>query len=355
MGADKLPNASRQEIITKQAKIIGFDAIGFCNAELPLEAGQNLYRFLEKSHHGEMEWLKEKAAWRTSPQALWAEANSVIMLGHNYSPDENPLNKLTQKTIGNISCYAQNEDYHDIIKKKLKQLAGWLAKEYGCDVKVFVDTAAVMEKPLSARAGLGWQGKHTCLVSREFGSWLFLGAIFTTLPLINNQQSPTDKQDGCGTCTRCIDICPTAAFTGAREIDARKCISYLTIENKGQIPVEYRKAIGNRIYGCDDCLAVCPWNKFAKTANESAYHPRKELKAPLLRDLITLDNESFRILFRKSPVKRIGLERFTRNVLVAIGNSDDKSLLPIITPLAQSESPLIAEMARWAIEELQKI
>ena len=342
-----MDNIIKQKIHDK-ALSIGFDAVGFCAADLPLEAGKNLHDFLAKNYHGDMGWLVERSGWRASPNALWSEAKSVIMLGHNYAPPTNPLEKLTQKTIGNISCYAQNEDYHDIIKKKLKQLAVWLAHEHNCDIKVFVDTAPVMEKPLAEQAGLGWQGKHTCLVSREFGSWLFLGAIFTTLEI------PPDEiqKDNCGSCTKCLDICPTQAFTNAREIDARKCISYLTIENKEQIPLEYRKAIGNRIYGCDDCLAVCPWNKFAQTARETAYHPRSEIQAPLLHDLVLLDDSTFRALFRKSPVKRIGRDRFIRNVLVAIGNSGDISLIQTIEPLTNDNSPLVAEMALWAIEEL---
>jgi epoxyqueuosine reductase len=335
--------------IEEQAKTMGFDAVGFCAADLPLEIGTNLYNFLENNHHGDMGWMLEKAPYRSSPNALWPEAQSVIMLGHNYAPYSNPLEKLERKEIGNISCYALNEDYHDVIKKRLKKLAGWIAQKYSCDVKVFVDTAPIMEKPLAQQAGLGWQGKHTCLVSREFGSWLFLGAIFTTLKISPDKSTG----DNCGSCTKCLDICPTNAFTGPREIDARKCISYLTIEHKGQIPLEYRKAIGNRIYGCDDCLAVCPWNKFAKTASETAYHPRSELQSPLLKDLTLLDDTTFRSLFRKSPVKRIGRDRFVRNVLIAVGNSEDPSLLPIIYPLKNDASPLVAEMAQWAILELK--
>lgn len=358
----------KQEII-KQARALGFDATGFCPAQLPAETGENYSGFLAKSHHGDMEWLKERASWRANPGVLWPQARSVIMLGHNYGPESSPLEKAGKKQIGNISCYALNDDYHDIIKKKLKQLARWLVQNYPCELKVFVDTAPVMEKPLAAQAGLGWQGKHTCLVSREFGSWLFLGSIFTTLDLINpvggeaeapylepvekdRDPPPHPPQDGCGSCTRCLDICPTQAFTAPREIDARKCISYLTIENKGQIPLEYRKAIGNRIYGCDDCLAVCPWNKFARNAQEAAYHPREALKAPLLRELVMLDDAAFRELFRKSPVKRIGRDRFIRNVLVAIGNSGDTSLLPVISGLTGDPSPLVCEMARWAAGEL---
>ncbi len=337
-----------KQLICNKALEAGFDTAGFCRASLPPETGQNLSGFLANNYHGEMGWLQEKATWRSSPANLWPEARSVIMLGHNYAPDHNPMEKLAKKSSGNISCYAQNEDYHDIIKKKLKQIARWMAQKYGCEVKVFVDTAPVMEKPLAQSAGLGWQGKHTCVVSREFGSWLFLGAIFTTLEI--EPDEPT--ADSCGSCSKCIDICPTSAFDGPRKIDARKCISYLTIENKGQIPLEFRKAIGNRIYGCDDCLAVCPWNKFAKAASENAYHPRKNIRSPLLKELAALNDAEFREMFRKSPVKRIGHERFIRNVLVAIGNSEDAELLPITQNLTLAESPIISEMAKWAMAEL---
>jgi len=342
-----------KKTIEQQAKKIGFDAVGFAPADLPPEIAENLAGYIDAGNHGEMGWLAEKADWRANPKNMWAEAKSVIMLGHNYAPAENPLKKLSKKTIGNISCYALNDDYHDVIKKKLKQLAGSIATKYGCDVKVFVDTAPVMEKPLAAMAGLGWQGKHTCLVSREFGNWLFLGAIFTTLDITPNSQPLTT--DHCGTCTRCLDICSTNAFIAPRQIDARKCISYLTIESKEQIPLEYRKAIGNRIYGCDDCLAICPWNSFAKTAQEAKYQARDELKNPLLKDLVTLDDANFRELFRKSPVKRIGRDRFVRNVLVAIGNSEDASLIPLIEPLMHDPNPLVSEMANWAKKELSEI
>ena len=342
-----MPDATKN-FITSYAKEIGFEAVGFCAAELPSEIAENFAGYIEAGSHGDMTWLAERANWRTSPKELWGEAKSVIMLGQNYAPEQNPLAKLVQKTIGNISCYALNNDYHDVIKKKLKQLAGEIAHKYNCDVKVFVDTAPVMEKPLAEAAGLGWQGKHTCLVSREFGNWLFLGAIFTTLEI------PPDapQKDHCGSCTKCLDICSTNAFIAPRKIDARKCISYLTIESKEQIPLEYRKAIGNRIYGCDDCLAVCPWNSFAKTARDAAYHPREAIKSPLLADLVVLDDAKFRELFRKSPVKRIGRDRFVRNVLVAIGNSEDTSLIPIIQPLMSDNSEIVAEMASWAIGEL---
>ena len=355
--------------IGEKARELGFDAVGFCAPELPVSASADLSEFLAKNHHGDMGWMAERAHLRASPSTLWPEARSVIVLGHNYAPAENPMLKLAHKTTGNISVYALNEDYHDVIKKKLKQLARWLAESQGCDVKVFVDTAPVMEKPLAQAAGIGWQGKHTCVVSREFGSWLFIGSIFTTFvipseaegssppppdPSTSLRSAQDDKTDHCGSCTACLDICPTQAFSAPRQLDARKCISYLTIEHKGQIPLEYRKAIGNRIYGCDDCLAICPWNKFAQDAKEAAYHPREELKAPLLADLVRLDDAHFRALFRKSPVKRIGRDRFVRNVLVAIGNSEDASLLPVIAPLTQDASPLVAEMAGWAIEELRK-
>jgi epoxyqueuosine reductase len=342
--------------IQAKALSLGFDAVGFTSPDLPASAQQGLSEFIASGHHGDMGWMEEKKDRRADPKTLWPEVKSIIVVGHNYAPETNPLEKLAHKTTGNISCYAQNEDYHDVIKKKLKQLARWVAEEFACEVKVFVDTAPVMEKPLAESAGIGWQGKHTCLVSREFGSWLFLGSIFTSIPakagILNDLQGPRFRGDLCGTCRACLDICPTNAFTAERKLDARRCISYLTIEHKGQIPLEFRKSIGNRIYGCDDCLAICPWNKFAKTSQEMAYHPRKELEAPLLSELLRLDDTAFRALFRKSPVKRIGRDRFVRNVLVAAGNSQDAALAPIITPLLADPSPLVAEMASWALEQL---
>ncbi len=350
-----------KEDITLKAKSLGFDAVGFTTPDLPASAASGLHEFLENGHHGEMAWMAEKFERRADPKTLWPEVQSIIVLGHNYAPETNPLEKLAQPTIGNISCYAQNEDYHDVIKKKLKALARWVAEEFSCEVKVFVDTAPVMEKPLAESAGIGWQGKHTCLVSREFGSWLFLGSIFTSIEIpakagiLNDLQGPRLRGDLCGSCRACLDICPTQAFTAERKLDARRCISYLTIEHKGQIPLEFRKSIGNRIYGCDDCLAICPWNKFAKTSQEMAYHPRKELEAPLLSELLRLDDTTFRALFRKSPVKRIGRDRFVRNVLVAAGNSGDASLVPAITTLLSDPSPLVAEMAGWALEELDSL
>jgi epoxyqueuosine reductase len=282
------------------------------------------------------------------PRVLWPGVRSIVMLGVNYGPDENPLALLAHRTHGAISAYAQGDDYHDIIKKRLKVLARWLAAATGDDVKVFVDTAAVMEKPLAQAAGLGWQGKHTNLVSREFGSWLFLGAIFSASDL------PRDEADTdhCGTCTACQEICPTAAFPAPYKLDARRCISYLTIESKGAIPREFRKAIGNRIYGCDDCLAVCPWNKFAQAGREAKLAARAELRAPSLAELARLDDAAFRALFAKSPVKRIGRDRFVRNVLIAIGNSEDAALADEAKRLLGDESPLVRGAAVWGLAQL---
>ncbi len=295
-----------------------------------------------------MDWLANEPSRRASPKVLWSEVRSVIMLGMNYGPDENPLAMLEQTTRGNISVYARGDDYHDLIKKRLKSVARWLIAQAGGDVKVFVDTAAVMEKPLAHAAGLGWQGKHTNLVSREFGSWLFLGAIFTTLDL------PRDDADvnHCGSCQACLDICPTDAFPAPYRLDARKCISYLTIEHKGTIPRELRAAIGNRIYGCDDCLSVCPWNKFAQEGHEAKLAARDELRAPKLADLSRLDDASFRALFTRSPVKRIGRDRFMRNVLTAIGNSGDISLAPEARRLLEDPNPLVRGAAVWALSRL---
>ncbi|MCI5047639.1 MAG: tRNA epoxyqueuosine(34) reductase QueG [Aquisalinus sp.] len=340
---------TRKEEIRKKARAEGFDAVGFATATLPAEVAQGLSAWLAAGHYGSMTWMEDRQSQRVSPDALWPDAKSVIMLGLNYGPDDNPLQKLTLKDQANISVYAQNKDYHDIIKKRLKRIGRWLCEVHDCEVKVFVDTAPVMEKPLAAKAGIGWQGKHTNLVSRDYGSWLFLGAIFTTLEL----QADMPEEDHCGSCTSCLDICPTDAFPGPYQLDARRCISYLTIEHKGHIPPEYRKAIGNRIYGCDDCLAVCPWNKFAQQTEEIAFHPRETLKAPLLTELAGLDDTAFRELFRASPVKRIGRDRFIRNVLIAIGNSENTELARSAEALLRDESALVREAAQWAITELQ--
>jgi epoxyqueuosine reductase len=295
-----------------------------------------------------MDWLAATAERRGDPTVFWPQARSVIMLGLNYGPDDDPLAVLAQRDRGGISVYARGEDYHELIKKKLKTLARWLVAAAGGDVKVFVDTAAVMEKPLAERAGLGWQGKHTNLVSRDFGSWLFLGAIFTTLEL------PVDHREAgnCGTCQACLDVCPTAAFPEPYRLDARRCISYLTIEHKGPIPHDLRPLMGNRIYGCDDCLAVCPWNKFAQEGREAKLHARENLRAPHLAELARLDDANFRALFSKSPVKRTGRDRFIRNVLIAIGNSGDATLAPEAERLLDDASPLVRGAAVWALGRL---
>jgi epoxyqueuosine reductase len=308
---------------------------------------------LAEGRHGDMDWLAERRDWRADPRQLWTEVRSIVLLGMNYAPEGDALATLGDKTAGNISVYARHRDYHDVVKGKLKLLAGALlarARELGeeGEVKVFVDTAPVMEKPLAAAAGLGWQGKHTNLVSREFGSWLFLGSIFTTLDL------PADAPeiDHCGSCRSCLDICPTGALDAPYQIDARLCISYLTIEAKGQIPRELREKIGNRIYGCDDCLAVCPWNKFAQEAREAKLSARRELVAPPLAELVAIDEAEFRAFFAGGPVKRIGHARFLRNVLVAIGNSGDISLAPLAEARLEHGSPLVRGMAVWALARL---
>ncbi len=312
------------------------------------QAGTRLAAFIAEGGHGDMEWLAATAARRRDPRALWPEVQAIVMLGVNYGPQEDPLAALAQRESGAISVYAQGDDYHDVVKRRLKDLARWLVAHAGGDVKVFVDTAAVMEKPLAAAAGLGWQGKHTNLVSREFGSWLFLGAIFTSLEL------PADapERDHCGRCRACLDVCPTAAFPAPYRLDARRCISYLTIEHKGPIPRDLRAAIGNRIYGCDDCLAVCPWNKFAQAGREAKLAARPELRAPALADLAGLDDAGFRALFRKSAIKRSGRDRFVRNVMIAIGNSGDAALAPHAMALLHDDAPLVRGAAVWALSRL---
>jgi epoxyqueuosine reductase len=307
--------------------------------------------FLDVGAHGDMIWMAANAERRGNPRALWSDVRSIVMLGMNYGPDDDPLAILQQRDRGGISVYARGDDYHDIIKPRLKTLARWLVEQAagdGGDVKVFVDTAAVMEKPLAQAAGLGWQGKHTNLVSLELGSWLFLGAIFTTLDL------PPDAAvaDHCGSCHACLDVCPTAAFPAPYRLDARRCISYLTIEHKGPIPRALRPLMGNRIYGCDDCLAVCPWNKFAQAGREMKLAARENLRAPLLADLAQLDDAAFRALFAKSPVKRTGRARFVRNVLIAIGNSGDAALAGTAERLLADEAPLVRGAAVWALGRL---
>jgi epoxyqueuosine reductase len=336
--------------LTREAHALGFDSIGIADPDSIAGVRKRLDAFLNAGAHGQMDWLADNPGRRADPKVMWRDVRSVIMLGVNYGPDENPLAILAQRSHAAISVYAQGDDYHDLIKKRLKLLARWLIAQAGGDVKVFVDTAAVMEKPLAAASGLGWQGKHTNLVSREFGSWLFLGAIFTTLDLPRDEP----ERDHCGSCQACLDICPTAAFPAPYQLDARRCISYLTIESKGPIPHEFRKSIGNRIYGCDDCLAACPWNKFAQEGREIKLAARDELRAPPLAELADLDDAAFRALFTKSPVKRIGRDRFIRNVLIAIGNSNDASLVSKAERLLSDESAVVRGAAVWALSQLME-
>jgi epoxyqueuosine reductase len=341
------PVALKAELV-REAKALGFDRLGVAAPEAIPKALDRLKQFLGEGGHGTMDWLASNPARRADPRVMWREVRSIIMLGVNYGPDDDPLAVLKQRDRGAISVYARGDDYHDLIESRLKTLARWLIARGGGDVKVFVDTAAVMEKPLAEAAGLGWQGKHTNLVSREFGSWLFLGAIFSTLAL------PRDEAeiDHCGSCRACLDSCPTDAFPAPYRLDARRCISYLTIEHKGPVPREFREKIGNRIYGCDDCLAVCPWNKFAQAGHEAKLAAREQLRAPELAELARLDDQNFRRLFAKSPVKRIGRDRFVRNVLIAIGNSDAPALAVEAERLLDDESALVRGAAVWALSRL---
>ena len=335
--------------IFDKARELGFCAWGIARADAAPEAGERLREWIAAGHHGDMGWIEDRAEQRASPRGLWPEARSVIALAMSYAPPHDPLALADVKDRGRISVYAQGTDYHKTVKKALKAMGRWLADECGCQLKVFVDTAPVMEKPLSAAAGIGWQGKHSNLLSREHGNWLFLGVIYTTLEL--EPDEPAEPH--CGSCTRCIDACPTGAIIAPNLVDARRCISYLTIEHAGPIPHEFREAIGNRIYGCDDCLAVCPWNRFASTAQANrAFAPRPELVAPALADLLALDDRAFRELFSGSPIKRIGVNRMIRNCLIAAGNSGDPSLRPAVAPHLGSEDPVVADAAKWAIARL---
>jgi len=344
-GSDRL-----RAFVIEEALGAGFDICRFTRPDATSEVPERLARFLAEGFHGTMGWMEETAKRRAEPGNLWPEVRSIVMLGMNYGPDSDPLEILARRDRGAISVYAQNRDYHDVVKGKLKTIAGKLAARSGNDVKVFVDTAPVMEKPLAAAAGLGWQGKHTSLVSREFGSWLFLGSIFTTAEF----EPDEPETDHCGSCHACLDICPTNAFPAPYRLDARRCISYLTIEHKEPIPREFRTAIGNRIYGCDDCLAVCPWNKFAQSAAEVKFSARDDLRAPKLGDLLALDDAAFRTLFSGSPVKRIGRDRFVRNVLIAAGNSGELALVMRCRELLADVSPLVRGAAVWALSRLME-
>jgi epoxyqueuosine reductase len=343
-------STSDADLIRKRARELGFDVCRFTEVESAWPAGARLAEYVAQGRHGEMGWMADTLERRAHPRAMWDGARSAVVLGMNYGPQHDPLTLLDHPTRGMISVYAQGDDYHELIKGRLKQLASYMAAQHPAELKVFVDTAPLMEKPLAERAGLGWQGKHTNLVSREFGSWLFLGVILTELVL------PPDAagQDHCGQCQACLDACPTKAFPAPYQLDARRCISYLTIELKGPIPTEFRPALGNRIYGCDDCLAVCPWNKFASDAREKRLHARQALKEPRLSDLVQLDDPTFRLLFAKGPVKRIGRDRFIRNVLYAIGNSGDAGATVVVEPLLADPDPAVRGAAVWALSRLHE-
>ena len=332
--------------LDRAAADAGFASVHVTAASLPDHIGARLSEFVAAGRAGDMEWLADTAPRRAAPVAMWPDARSAIILTMNYGPDHDPMDNLAATGHGNISVYARGRDYHDVIKGRLKQLAGQFAARTGADVKVFVDTAPLMEKPLAAQAGAGWQGKHTNLVSRANGSWLFLGTILTTAEL----PSDAPETDHCGSCTRCLDVCPTDAFPAPYQLDARRCISYLTIEHKGQIPHEFRAAIGNRIFGCDDCLAVCPWNKYAARAAEARFHGPAQM--PLLAALLALDETGFRAMFAGGPVRRAGHARFLRNVLIAAGNSGDAALVPAVEALLAHDSPLVRGMAVWALRQL---
>ncbi|MGD9968263.1 MAG: tRNA epoxyqueuosine(34) reductase QueG [Hyphomonadaceae bacterium] len=351
----KISSARRDaEALKTEARALGFDAVGIASANQQWEAGARLEQFLALGRHGDMTWMQAPGPpaagvnRRAHPTALWSSAKTAIVVGQSYAPETSSLALLAAKQHGLVSAYAARRDYHDILKGKLKQLAQWLVRETSEDAKVFVDTAPLLEKPLAERAGLGWQGKHTNLVSREHGSWLFLGAILSAAEL------EPDKRyaDHCGSCRACLDVCPTDAFPAPYQLDARRCLAYLSIESKAQIPRAFRQALGNRVFGCDDCLAVCPWNKFAQASRETRLALRTELRLARLDDLAALDDASFRVRFAGTPVKRTGRDRFVRNVVCAIGNSDDRSLAPAAERLLDDSSPLVRGMAVWALRQL---
>ncbi|NMM43562.1 tRNA epoxyqueuosine(34) reductase QueG [Rhodospirillaceae bacterium KN72] len=334
--------------IREKALSEGFSTVGFAPVTMGQREQARLEAFVANGEYGEMAWMAERMHHRREPQGLWPEVKTVLVLGLDYTPDENPLWLLERTSEANISCYARNRDYHDLIKKRLKRIARWMVDRFGGDVKVFVDTAPVLEKPLGALSGIGWQGKHSVLVSRHFGSWLFLGEIYMTLEMAPD----TPEKDHCGRCRRCLDVCPTDAFPEPYTLDARRCISYLTIEHKGPIPLEFREAIGNRVYGCDDCLAICPWNKFAPPTDEAWFLPRAAVQGAKLADYLHLDDAAFRTMFSGSPVKRIGRDRFLRNVLIACGNSGDISLIPPVEALIDDDAAVVRGAAVWALRKL---
>ncbi|ANK81828.1 MAG: tRNA epoxyqueuosine(34) reductase QueG [Rhizobiales bacterium NRL2] len=340
--------AGLKAAIRTRALDLGFAGTGVTAPAGIAGAGERLDAFLAAGRQGDMDWMAERAAWRRDPAALWPAARSIVMLATNYGPDHDPLALLNDPGRGAVSAYAARRDYHDVVKKRLKTLGRWLVDETGCEIKVFVDTAPVMEKPLAAAAGLGWQGKHTNLVSRSAGSWTFLGAIFTTLDL------PADEAGGdhCGACRRCLDVCPTDAFPSPYQLDANRCIAYLTVEHRGPIPHEFRTAIGNRIFGCDDCLAVCPWNKFARASRDDRLAMREEILNAPLAELLELDDAAFRRMFAQTPVKRLGRDRFLRNVLMAVGNAGDESLSARVEGLLDDASPLVRGAAVWALSRI---
>ncbi|MFT5625017.1 MAG: epoxyqueuosine reductase [Yoonia sp.] len=340
--------ALREDLVAF-AQEAGFAKVGICRPDATPETAERLAAFVDAGMHGQMAWMAERMQWRGSAAALWPEAKSVIMLAEPYTPDHDPLAILNHPDRAAISVYAQGRDYHDVVKKRLKRVGRWLIeKAPGAEIKVFVDTAPVMEKPLAQAAGLGWQGKHTNLLGRDLGSWFFLGAIFTTVEFESNKQETSH----CGSCTACLDICPTNAFPAPYRLDARRCISYLTIEHKGPVELELRSLMGNRIYGCDDCLAVCPWNKFAQDGRDAKYDPRADLMAPPLAELATLDDAAFRARFSGSPIKRIGRDRFVRNVLYAIGNSAEPKLVGVAKSLTTDPDLAVADAATWAVDRL---
>jgi epoxyqueuosine reductase len=340
-------SATLKNLLADAARGLGLDAVGVTRLD-DSPAGERLRAFIDLGRHGDMDWMATTADRRGDPRVLWPEARSAIMVGQSYAPEADPMAALSDKTCGVISVYAQGRDYHDVLKGKIKSLASQFAKASGAEVKVFVDTAPLMEKPLAAAAGLGWQGKHTNLVSRTHGSWLFLGAILTTAEL----EPDAPESDHCGSCTRCLDVCPTKAFPTPYQLDARRCLAYLSIEHRGHIPHEFREAMGNRVFGCDDCLAVCPWNKFAEASHEAKYTSRMETSDPPLAELLALDDAAFRLRFAGTPVKRTGRDRVVRNTLIAAGNSGDPSHITRVRVLLKDGSPLVRAMAVWTLYKL---